>query len=188
MSFHSLAGDHSKIQGPPHFRLPDRKQSAILHVFRRFPKKVFPAKTGFQNSPIPENKTNLTNETMNRIALAIICAEILGLSACSFTGNHLKNNRLFGVTADCREPAKDQLENGYLTLQDGKTLKCQLGHYVSNMDCDGIVDKNGKNLILCKGRDGTAAFLFDEQNVLISHKITPSRNRQAPPHQQPEKE
>jgi len=67
-------------------------------------------------------------------------------------------------------PSKDQLnENGFLVLQNGVTLKCQVKNYTSRMFCSGITDGKEDGLV-CKNGTNSSVFVFDENGILKTFK------------------
>jgi hypothetical protein len=73
----------------------------------------------------------------------------------------------------CPVPQKDQVENGYLKIQAGVTLKCQIRKYLSNWSCVGVKDSEGSTDegLVCGNGKQQAMFLFDENEILKSHKF-----------------
>ena len=57
-----------------------------------------------------------------------------------------------------------------LIIEDGKTLKCQIRPYVSNMACQGITDKTHADGVVCQnGLGQSILFTFDDKGVLQKH-------------------
>ena len=74
------------------------------------------------------------------------------------------------IDRNCPEPTQDQLnEAGYLMLQNGVTLKCQVKNYTSRMSCQGITDSKDEGLI-CNNGSRNLVFVFDEHGILKSFK------------------
>lgn len=106
---------------------------------------------------------------MRKLATILLSATInFLLIGCSTTQHHGTN----WTNGACPEPSKEQINsNGFLIIENGVTLKCQLRPYVSNMICQGITDHTNADGIICQNGNGEQAiFLFDEHGVLIQHK------------------
>lgn len=74
------------------------------------------------------------------------------------------------VDLNCPTPSKDQLNaNGFLVLQNGITLKCQVKNYTNKMSCTGITDGKDDGLI-CNNGTRSSVFVFDENGILKSFK------------------
>jgi hypothetical protein len=90
--------------------------------------------------------------------------ELLGVSELDELERELVGR---GVDHNCPTPSKDQLdENGYLMLQKGVTLKCQVKNYTNRMPCVGITDSTGVDGWVCNNREKTILFTFDENEIL----------------------
>lgn len=99
--------------------------------------------------------------------LAIVFSGVLLLQGCSAFDKHHGINWGEG---HCPAPAAETLSSGNLRIEDGKTLKCQLKPYVSNMACQGITDKTNADGVLCQnGLGQNMLFVFDEKGVLQRH-------------------
>jgi len=73
---------------------------------------------------------------------------------------------------DCPTPSKDQLnKDGYLIMQNGVTLKCQVQKNTSKMSCVGVTDSNNADGLVCQSGKNQAIFLFDENGILTAHKF-----------------
>jgi hypothetical protein len=71
---------------------------------------------------------------------------------------------------NCPAPSKAQLnENGFLILQNGVTLKCQIQNYTNRMSCTGITDGNDDGWV-CNNGTENSVFVFDENGVLKTFK------------------
>jgi len=71
----------------------------------------------------------------------------------------------------CPAPAASEIDKGHLKIEDGKTLKCQIRPYVSNMACQGITDKVNTDGVICQnGLGANILFIFDSNGVLNSHR------------------
>ena len=102
----------------------------------------------------------------NLLFAIIVCASLL--QGCSLVA---KNQGIHWGEGACPAPAKaDIADSGHLIIKDGKTLKCQIKPYVSNMDCQGITDKTGADGLVCQNGVGQRIlFLFNESGVLQKH-------------------
>lgn len=72
----------------------------------------------------------------------------------------------------CPKPSANQIDSsGYLIIENGKTKRCQLRPYVSNMYCTGIVEdlNDGKDIICTNKQGKQIIFLFDSNDILESH-------------------
>jgi len=86
------------------------------------------------------------------------------IQGCSSTGTLHTEDR------NCPDPSQDQLnENGYLMLQNGVTLKCQVKNYTSKLSCTGITDGKEDGWV-CKSGTKNAVFVFDENGILKNAK------------------
>lgn len=104
---------------------------------------------------------------MKKIVFISLTISMMFLQGCSTPPKHQGINWGDG---DCPAITSDQLNKGYLILQDGKTLKCQIKPYVSNMACQGITDDTNADAVLCQNANGSQGiFLFDSKGVLIKH-------------------
>lgn len=82
----------------------------------------------------------------------------------------ISNHALNSTNPNCPNPSKDQLnENGFLMLQNGVTLKCQIKNYTNRMSCTGITDGKDDGWI-CNNGEKSSVFIFDENGVLKSFK------------------
>jgi len=81
------------------------------------------------------------------------------------------NTRVFdSVDRNCPAPSKDQLnENGFLVLQNGVTLKCQVKNYTNKMSCTGITDGKDDGWV-CNNGTKNSVFVFDENGILKTFK------------------
>lgn len=74
------------------------------------------------------------------------------------------------VDHNCPAPSKAQLnENGFLMLQNGVTLKCQVKNYTNKMSCTGITDGKDDGWV-CNNGTRSSAFVFDENGILKTFK------------------
>jgi hypothetical protein len=109
--------------------------------------------------------TNMTH--MKNKALLIPALLILGtflIQGCSSIGV------LHTVDRNCPAPSQGQLnENGFLVLQNGVTLKCQVKNYTNKMSCTGITDGKEDGWV-CNNGTRNAAFVFDENGILKTFK------------------
>lgn len=103
---------------------------------------------------------------INYLLAILACASLL--QGCSLFE---KNQNVRWGEGTCPAPTKaDIAAAGHLVIQDGKTLKCQLKPYVSNMDCQGITDKTGADGLVCQnGAEQKMLFVFDDKGVLQKH-------------------
>jgi hypothetical protein len=103
---------------------------------------------------------------MKKIALiSLLLIEVLLLQSCSGF------SALGSVDRNCPDPSKNQLNgNGYLILQNGVTLKCQVKNYTNRMPCIGITDSTGIDGWVCNNREKTILFIFDENEILKDMK------------------
>lgn len=80
------------------------------------------------------------------------------------------NVTLGRVDRNCPAPSKDQLsENGFLMLQNGVTLKCQVKNYTSRMSCVGLTDGTDDGW-MCNNGTKDMVFVFDENGILKTSK------------------
>ena len=100
--------------------------------------------------------------------MAILISPLL-LQGCSTFDKHYGVNWGNGF---CPVPSANEKEaSGYLKIQEGKTLKCQLRPYVSNMACQGITDETNVDGVICQNGEGKGIlFIFDDKGVLKGHK------------------
>lgn len=99
--------------------------------------------------------------------MAILISALL--SGCSvFDNNHGIN---WGSNI-CPEPSTDEIATSeHLKIMDGRTLKCQLRPYVSNMACQGITDRTDADGMVCQDVSGNGMlFIFDDKGGLAGHK------------------
>jgi len=74
------------------------------------------------------------------------------------------------VDLNCPAPTQDQLnENGFLILQNGVTMKCQVKNYTNRMSCVGIVDGKDDGWV-CNNGTKKIVFVFDENGILKNRK------------------
>jgi len=117
---------------------------------------------------------------MKKIALLpLLLIGALLAQGCAELSEHIKESfagplGVFGpsrVDRNCPAPSEDQLENGYLKIQNGITLKCQVKNYTSNMPCTGITDSTGIDGWVCNTRNGgIILFIFDENGIVEDMK------------------
>lgn len=104
---------------------------------------------------------------MKNKALLISALLILGtflIQGCSTT------DVLRTVDRNCPAPSQDQLnENGFLMLQTGVTLKCQVKNYTNKMSCTGITDGKEDGWV-CNNGTNNSVFVFDENGKLKNLK------------------
>ncbi|MFS2225638.1 hypothetical protein [Pantoea sp. B65] len=102
-----------------------------------------------------------------KIHLVTLIASAILLQGCSAFDKHHGVNWGDGT---CPTPAASEVHNGYLKIVDGKTLKCQIRPYVSNMACQGITDRINTDGVICQNALGkNILFIFDGNGVLKSH-------------------
>jgi len=78
---------------------------------------------------------------------------------------------LDSVDRNCPAPSKDQLSGkGFLILQEGVTLKCQVKNYTHKMSCTGIIDGNDEGWA-CNNGTKSSVFVFDENGILKTFKV-----------------
>lgn len=103
---------------------------------------------------------------MNRFSLIFIA--LVGVSLLQGCSG---NSALSGIDYNCPAPSKNQLDkNGYLMLENGITLECQVKNYTSRMSCIGVTDSAKTNGWMCSNGDRQILFIFDEDNVLKDRK------------------
>ncbi|MHA7846886.1 hypothetical protein [Serratia sp. D1N4] len=107
---------------------------------------------------------------MKKKYLMAILTSALLLQGCSAFDKH------HGVSwgqGSCPTPAANEIdESNQLIIKDGKTMKCQIRPYVSNMACQGITDDINTDGILCQnGLGQSILFTFDDKGVLKQHKF-----------------
>ena len=74
------------------------------------------------------------------------------------------------IDRNCPPPNASQLnKDGYLMLQDGSTLKCQVKNYTSRMSCSEITDQQDTALV-CNNGTRNSIFVFGADGILKSHK------------------
>lgn len=106
---------------------------------------------------------------MKNIHLVMLMTSVVMLSGCSAFQKHHGINWGEGP---CPAPAANEIHNGNLKIEDGRTLKCQIRPYVSNMACQGITDRTNADGVVCQnGLGKTAFFIFDEKGVLKNHRL-----------------
>ncbi|ABU76883.1 MULTISPECIES: hypothetical protein [Cronobacter] len=106
---------------------------------------------------------------MKKIQLFTLITGVVMLSGCSAFQKHHGINWGNG---SCPALAANQIQNGTLKIEDGRTLKCQIRPYVSNMACQGITDRTNADGVVCQnGMGDTALFIFDEKGVLKNHRL-----------------
>lgn len=101
----------------------------------------------------------------------LLISAFLALGALSMQG--CSSPRTLGIVDhSCPAPSKDQLnKDGYLMLQNGITLKCQVKNNTSRMACFGAVDGTGDDAWFCDNGTRKSWFLFDEKGILKAHKL-----------------
>jgi uncharacterized lipoprotein YajG len=101
----------------------------------------------------------------NSVLISILLTFLVSVAGCSSLSNQ------YIVDRDCPTPSQDQLnENGYLVIQKGVTLKCQVKNYTNKMSCQGITDGEDERL-LCNNGSKSSLFVFDKNGILKAHKI-----------------
>jgi len=71
----------------------------------------------------------------------------------------------------CPKPAPEDISaTHHLIIQDGKTLKCQIRPYVSNMACQGIVDGETEGVVCQDAGGNEMIFLFDKKGLPSTHR------------------
>jgi len=99
------------------------------------------------------------------------------LAGCTTQPNHQPNHQ--GIDwgqGTCPAPDPQSISpNHQLVIEDGKTLKCQLRPYVSNMACQGIVDSQNEGVICQDNVGNQIIFLFVDKGVLSLHRSLRSR-------------
>ncbi|WP_434663538.1 hypothetical protein ACMYSL_13745 [Klebsiella sp. MISC125] len=105
---------------------------------------------------------------MKKHYLMLFLAGTALLQGCSAFDKHHGVNWGEGT---CPAPAANELsESKQLIMEDGKTLKCQIRPYVSNMECQGITDKTNADGVVCQnGLGQSIMFIFDDKGVLKKH-------------------
>ena len=105
---------------------------------------------------------------MKKHYLMLFLAGTTLLQGCSAFDKHHGVNWGEGT---CPAPAANELsESKQLIMEDGKTLKCQIRPYVSNMECQGITDKTNADGVVCQnGLGQSIMFIFDDKGVLKKH-------------------
>ncbi len=102
-----------------------------------------------------------------KIHIVTLAASAIFLQGCSAFDKH--HGIDWGDRA-CPAPAANEVHNGNLKIEDGKTLKCQIRPYVSNMACQGITDRINSDGVICQnGLGNSILFIFDDKGVLKSH-------------------
>lgn len=103
-----------------------------------------------------------------KIHIVTLIASALLLQGCSAFDKHHGVNWGDGT---CPAPAASEIDKGHLKIEDGKTFKCQIRPYVSNMACQGITDKVNTDGVICQnGLGANILFIFDSNGVLKSHR------------------
>lgn len=105
---------------------------------------------------------------MRRYIMAILISPLL-LQGCSTFDKHHGVNWGEG---SCPVPSANEKDaSGRLKIEEGKTLKCQIRPYVSNMACQGITDNTNDDGVICQNGEGKGIlFIFDKQGVLKGQK------------------
>ncbi len=68
-------------------------------------------------------------------------------------------------------PAKTN-KNGHLELEVGKTLKCQVIKYTSNLGCrEDLINKKEEDGLACRNNRGGAILFFFDKNGVLTEKI-----------------
>lgn len=105
----------------------------------------------------------------NNIFMTLLTTLFL-LQGCSTFEKH------YGVNwgdSYCPAPSANQIDQinagRYLKIEDGKTLKCQIHPYVSNMICQGFTDEYNTDAVMCQSGDKVIFFIFDNNGVLKIH-------------------
>jgi hypothetical protein len=71
------------------------------------------------------------------------------------------------IDRNCPTPSEDQLKDGYLRLQKGLTLKCQIKNYTHRMPCMWITNSTGiMDGWMCSSGGRNILFIFDENDIL----------------------
>jgi hypothetical protein len=95
---------------------------------------------------------------------------ILLLAGCVSEPNHRGVN--WGEGSCPKLAPEDISATNYLIIQEGKTLKCQIRPYVSNMACQGITDGETEGLICQDGVGVQWLFIFDKKGMLTKrHRL-----------------
>lgn len=103
-----------------------------------------------------------------KIHIVTLIASALLLQGCSAFDKHHGVNWGDGT---CPAPTASEIDKGHLKIEDGKTLKCQIRPYVSNMACQSITDKVNTDGVICQnGLGANILFIFDSNGVLKSHR------------------
>jgi hypothetical protein len=110
--------------------------------------------------------TRMINMNKNALLIStLLTLSILLMQGCSST------RVLDSVDRNCPAPSRDQLnENGFLVLQNGVTLKCQVKNYTNKMSCTGITDGKDDGWV-CSNGTKRSIFVFDENGILKTFKI-----------------
>ena len=105
---------------------------------------------------------------MTKLPLILLLAGAGLLQGCSAFDKHHGVNWGEGT---CQTPAPEAISKSkQLIIEDGKTLKCQIRPYVSNMACQGITDKTHADGVVCQnGLGQSILFTFDDKGVLQKH-------------------
>lgn len=100
--------------------------------------------------------------------LILLLASAAFLQGCSAFDKHHGVNWGEGR---CPAPAPEAIDQTQqLIIEDGKTLKCQIRPYVSNMACQGVTDKTNADGVVCQnGLGQSILFVFDDKGVLQKH-------------------
>lgn len=102
----------------------------------------------------------LTRNKINSI-LWLICG-VLMLQGCVSHGRSIDHS--------CPQATGSQLnKNGYLMLQDGVTLECQVRNYTNRMACQEITDGEDLGLV-CDNGTSSAVFVFRD-GIMQTHKV-----------------
>jgi len=100
--------------------------------------------------------------------LTLIAPLLLGALLIQGCAGYGSNGR---IDRSCPAPTKDQLSNdGYLMLQNGITLKCQVKNNTSRLPCSEVTDGEDDAWV-CGTGDKISVFLFDKKGILKYHKL-----------------
>lgn len=115
-----------------------------------------------------ESENNNLGYIMKKHYLLLLLASAALLQGCSAFDKHHGVNWGEGT---CPPPTADAIgKSNQLIIEDGKTLKCQIRPYVSNMACQGITDKTNADGVVCQnGLGQSILFIFDDKGVLKKH-------------------
>jgi hypothetical protein len=76
---------------------------------------------------------------------------------------------LVTLADNCPFPSKDQSKDGFLLLQNGITLKCQIKKYTP-MPCVDVRDSDGTEVLVCRQGKRHVLLTFDEKGILKGSK------------------